>query len=169
MFMLKHCKMAITYLRCNLIHGFIHGLASAWFMCNKAFNLIQLYQLFAWPILSYVKWWSPTSSPDVLEGKSVVKRIDLLGTDDRDVHYPTDEPNPTHVESSGWGKFCPHFFKPAQRFGAKIVSPRTPHGTSECFDPTLVWNPWATFDETKQSYWTKFLEFGMALNPTQSI
>jgi hypothetical protein len=53
-----------------LSYNLIHGLGPARFMCNNAFNLIQLYQLFARPILSYVKWRSLISSPeDVLEGK----------------------------------------------------------------------------------------------------
>ena len=56
--------------------------------------------------------------------------------DGRDVHYPTDEPNLAHVESSGQGKARPGIFKVAQRFDVKIMSPRTPHGMSECLGPT---------------------------------
>ena len=48
------------------------------------------------------------------------------------VHYPTNESNPAHVESSIQGKARPNFFKLAQRFGPIIVPPRTPHGMSEC-------------------------------------
>ena len=67
-----------------------------------------------------------------------MKRINLSWTDGGDVHYPTDEPNPAHVESLSQGKAHPGFFKPARKFGTKIVSPRTPHGMSECLSPTLV-------------------------------
>lgn len=57
--------------------------------------------------------------------------------DSRDAHFPMDESNLAHVESRGREKACPNFFKPAHRFGTKIVSRRTPHGM-ECFSPTLV-------------------------------
>ena len=57
-----------------------------------------------------------------------MKRINLSWTNNRDVQHPTDEPNPAHVEGLDRGKACPNFFKPTQRFGAKIVSPGTPHG-----------------------------------------
>jgi hypothetical protein len=67
-----------------------------------------------------------------------VKRINLPWTNSRDVHYPRNEPNPAHVESSGQGKACLDFFKLARRFGAKIVPPRMPHGMSECLGLTLV-------------------------------
>jgi hypothetical protein len=63
---------------------------------------------------------------------SAMKRIYLSWTNGRDVHYPTDEPNVAHVESSGRGEARPDFFKPVQRIGAKIVPPRTPHGMIEC-------------------------------------
>ena len=32
-----------------------------------------------------------------------------------------DEPDPAHAETPDQGKACPVFFKPARRFGAKIV------------------------------------------------
>ena len=62
----------------------------------------------------------------------MVKRIDLLWTDGRDVPYPMDELDPAHVEDSGRGKARPDIFKPARWFGAKIVPPRMPHGMSGC-------------------------------------
>ena len=86
------------------------------------------------------------------QGENVVKRINLPWTDNRDVHYPTNEPNPTHVENSSRGKAHPNFFKLAHMFGAQIVPLRTPHGMSECLGPTIVESPWAGFDETKRSY-----------------
>ena len=70
--------------------------------------------------------------------ESVVKRINLLWIDGRHVHYPTDEPSPTHIESSCQGKVDPDFIKLARRFGAKIVPPRMLHGMSECLGPCLV-------------------------------
>ena len=71
-------------------------------------------------------------------GEIEMKRINLLWADGRDVHYPMDKPNLAHVECSGRGKTRPGFFKPTQRFGAKIVPHRTPHETSECSGPTLL-------------------------------
>ena len=67
-----------------------------------------------------------------------MKRIKLPCTADRDVHYPMDEPNLAHVESSGQRKACLGFFKPFRRFGAKIVPLRASHGMGECLGPTLV-------------------------------
>ena len=49
-------------------------------------------------------------------GESVMKRINLLWTNDKDAHYPTDEPNSTHVKSSGQGETCPDFFKLTRSF-----------------------------------------------------
>jgi hypothetical protein len=37
------------------------------------------------------------------------------------------------------------------------------------FGPSLVYNPWARFDEIDQSYGTKFFEFRPTLNPIPSI
>ena len=74
-------------------------------------------------------------------GEIVVKRINILWTDGRDVHYPTDEPSPAHVERWGRGKVRPDFFKPAWWFGAKIVPPKTSHGMGECSDQPLVYKP----------------------------
>ena len=67
-----------------------------------------------------------------------MKKINLLWTDNKAVHYLTDEPNPVHVEISGRGKDPPNFFKPARRFGAKFVPLGTPHGMSECLGLYLV-------------------------------
>ena len=67
-----------------------------------------------------------------------MKRINILCTNGRDVHYLTDEPNISHVESLGRGKACPDFFKPTRWFDAKIVPPRMPHGMSECLGRPLV-------------------------------
>ena len=53
-------------------------------------------------------------------GERVVKRINLPWTDSRHVHYPTNEPNLTHVESSGWGKTCPNFLKLVRMFGTLV-------------------------------------------------
>ena len=67
-----------------------------------------------------------------------MKRINLLWIDDKDVHYPMDELNPARVESLDRRQALLDFFKLAQRFGVKIVSPRTPYGMNECLGPTLV-------------------------------
>ena len=40
-----------------------------------------------------------------------MKKIILLWTNGKDVCYPTDEPNPVHVESSGRGNAHPNFIK----------------------------------------------------------
>ena len=66
-----------------------------------------------------------------------MKIINLLWTDGRDVHHPTNEPNPTHVESLGQGKTRLNLIKLHQRFGTKIVPPKMPHGMSKCSHPTL--------------------------------
>jgi hypothetical protein len=42
----------------------------------------------------------------------VVKKIILSWVDGRDAHYPTYEPNPTHVERLGSGKTYLSFSKP---------------------------------------------------------
>ena len=68
----------------------------------------------------------------------MVKSTNFLWTNGRDVHHPMDEPNPTHVESSGQGKTRPNFFKPTRRFGTRSVPPRTPYGMIDCLGPTLV-------------------------------
>ena len=97
-----------------------------------------------------------------------MKRNNLSWTNGRNVHYPTDEPNLSHVESSSQEKARPNFFKLARRFSTKIVPPRTPHwDESVRAHPSI--SPWVKFDEIEQSYWTKLLEFGPALNPTPSI
>jgi hypothetical protein len=62
---------------------------------------------------------------------NVVKKMNLLWFNGRDVHYPTDEPNPTHVQSSCWENAHLDFFKLVQMFGGNIVPPMTPHGMSE--------------------------------------
>ena len=54
-------------------------------------------------------------------------------------------------------------------FGGKIVPHKMPHGMSGCLDPTLIYNPWTRFDETKRSYETKILEFEPTLNPIPNI
>ena len=46
-----------------------------------------------------------------------MKEINLPWIDSRNVHCPTDEPNPTHLESSGRGK--PHLIFPSQSKGLK--------------------------------------------------
>jgi hypothetical protein len=102
-------------------------------------------------------------------GESEMKSINFLWTNGRDVHHPTDEPNPAHVESLGQGKARPNFFKPARRFGIKSMPPRMPHGMIECLGPTLVWSPWPGVDEIEWSYWAKFLEFKPSLNPAPSM
>lgn len=67
-----------------------------------------------------------------------MERINLIWTNDRDVHYSTDKSNPTLVESLDQGKARPYFFKSTQRFGAKIGPPGMPHKMSGCSGPTLV-------------------------------
>ena len=75
--------------------------------------------------------------------ESTVKWINLPWTNNTYVHYPTEEPKPTHVESFGPRVRFSDSFKLAQRSGTKIVSPRTPHEMSEFSNPTLVQSPWA--------------------------
>ena len=70
--------------------------------------------------------------------ENVVKTINLSWTDNRDVHYSMNVPNPTRVVSSGWGEARPYFFKLAWRFDANIVPPKTPREMSECSNPFLV-------------------------------
>jgi hypothetical protein len=100
-------------------------------------NPIHVHQVLNLVQPCHMKVMRPNFRPRCWE-ESVVKRIKLSCTANRDVHYPMDEPNPVHVESSGQRKACLGFFKPFQMFGAKIVSFRTSHGMSECLGPTLV-------------------------------
>lgn len=67
-----------------------------------------------------------------------MKRINILGTNNKDVHYSTDEPNLPCVENSSHGKAHLVFFKLIQRFETKIMPPKTPHGMSGYLDPTLI-------------------------------
>ena len=67
-----------------------------------------------------------------------MKRIKLLCTDGRDVHYPMDEPNVAHVKNYGPEKAHPDFIKPARRLGTKIVPPKMPHEMSDLSDPTMI-------------------------------
>ena len=67
-----------------------------------------------------------------------MKRVNYVWTNGRDVCYPMNELNLAHVESSDEGKARPNFSKLTRRFGAKFVSPRVPHGMTECLNPTLV-------------------------------
>ena len=104
---------------------------------HLAFNPAHLYEYFAHPTFVKCKmrpdfrcWWT--------WGESVTKRINLLWTDNKDVHYPMNEPDPVHVENLGREKARPDFFKPYRRFEAKIVPPRTPHRMSEYSDETLI-------------------------------
>ena len=71
-------------------------------------------------------------------GESVVKGINLLWIDNGNVHYPTNDPNLAHVESSSRRKARPEFFKQTQWFDAKIVPLMTPHGMSECSGRSLL-------------------------------
>jgi hypothetical protein len=56
-----------------------------------------------------------------------MKNINLSWIDNRDVHYPTDEPNQTHDENLSQGKPCPDFSKAARRFGVNYLSLGMPH------------------------------------------
>ena len=67
-----------------------------------------------------------------------MKRINPPLTNNINVHYPTDEPNLTHVESLGQKKAHLNFFKPAQIFDTEFVPRRMPHGMDEYLDPTLI-------------------------------
>ena len=68
-----------------------------------------------------------------------MKRINLLWTDDKDVHYPTDVPNQFHVESLGRGKTCLIFLNLGLKVWlAKIAPPRMSRGMSEYLGPTLI-------------------------------
>jgi hypothetical protein len=60
-------------------------------------------------------------------GESLVKKINFPWINGRDVHYPTNEPNPAYVRSLSKGKPHPRFFKPARRFGADCLPPGMPH------------------------------------------
>ena len=74
-----------------------------------------------------------------VERRGEERRGDYLPKiDGRDVLNPTDEPNMAHVESSGWGKTRPDFFKPAQWFGTTIVPSKTPHDMTECSGWPLI-------------------------------
>lgn len=44
-------------------------------------------------------------------------------------------------------KWSLKFLQVGMKVWRQIMSPRTPHGFSECSGPTLVWSPWSTFDE----------------------
>lgn len=68
----------------------------------------------------------------------LVNRFYLSWINDRDVHYVTYESNLAHVESLRLWKPRPKFFKPAWRFGAKILPPRMPHWMIPCSNSTLV-------------------------------
>jgi hypothetical protein len=68
--------------------------------------------------------------------------------------------HPIHVENSDQGKTQPDLFKPAWWFDAKIISPKTSHEMSECLDWTLIYNPWAGFDEIERSNWSNFESSG---------
>ena len=57
-----------------------------------------------------------------------MKKSNFPWIDGRDVHYPTNEPNPAHVGSLSEGKPHPSFFKPARRFAPiNCLPPGTPH------------------------------------------
>ena len=103
----------------------------------------------------------PYSRSRCSRGKSVMKTINLPWTDGRDVHYPTEEPNPAHVESLGRGKTHPNFLDPSLRFGAQIVPPRTPHGISDYSGPTLVYSPWLDLIKPNNLKYLRFPKFPM--------
>lgn len=46
------------------------------------------------------------------------KELIFLCNGGRDIHYPTNESKPTHVESLSQGKPYPGFFKLGRRYGA---------------------------------------------------
>ena len=50
--------------------------------------------------------------------ESLMEWVNLLWIDHRVVHCPTDEPDPTHLESSDRWKPHTNFFKPIPRFEA---------------------------------------------------
>lgn len=64
---------------------------------NSGHSLLVSYQLFSIPTLSQ----NLLIGPEFLEGKSLMKRINLSRTDGIDVTYPTHKLNPRHVENSG--------------------------------------------------------------------
>lgn len=49
-----------------------------------------------------------------------MKRINILWTNGRDVHYLIDEPCTTNVESLCQGEARPDFFTLARRFGTQL-------------------------------------------------
>ena len=61
-----------------------------------------------------------------------------LKIDGQDELNPTDKPNLTLDESLSQGKARPIFFTRTRWFGAKSVSPRTPHEMNECSGRPLV-------------------------------
>lgn len=88
----------LSYFNLSVIDAstFIHGLgppqAPLRFMCNQTLNPAQLYQFFAGPTLSKVKWWGPFFRSRCSRECSVAKEINLPWTGRRDVQYPSNEP-----------------------------------------------------------------------------
>ena len=97
-------------------------------MCNVRVISLMHYP----PICQDMRQWR--GGERKRERGHVRGRIYPLKTDSRDVHYPTDEPNPTHVKGLGREKAHLDFVKPALKIGAKIVPPRMPREMSECLD-----------------------------------
>ena len=118
----------------------LHNLGPAWGLVCSMCNLRAIAHawLYRRPNLLTCEVMRPSFRSWCSRGESVVKKINVLWTIDRDVSYPTDEPSLAHVEGSSWGKAHPNFIEVVQRFGAKTMPPGTPHGMSECLGPTMV-------------------------------
>jgi hypothetical protein len=112
---------------CDHLHTLYTARAPTQFSSMKPSKWSNFINFLWGPTLSHVKWRGPILGPDVLKGKVSVQRINLLWIDGRDIQYTSEEPTPIHVESTGWEKPRPEFFKWVQRFDANFLPPRTPH------------------------------------------
>jgi len=122
---------------CDHLHTLYTARAPTQFSSMKPSNWSNFINFLRGPTLSHVKWWGPILGPDVW-GESIVKRINLLWTDSRDVYYSMSKPNLALIKSSRWGKTRPGFCKPAWKVCTKLMLPGTSHGMSECLGWPLI-------------------------------
>ena len=62
--------------------------------------------IFVGSTFSNVQWWGPILGLDVLQ-RTCSEKINMSLIDGKDVHYPTNEPNPIYVKNTSQEKLVP--------------------------------------------------------------
>jgi len=102
-------------------------------------------------------------------GEIVVKRINLLWTNGRDVHYPMVSPIRPMLRGGAEEKFVPISSSRPNGLAPKLCHLRRHMGWVIVRANPYYESPCVGFDETERSYWAQVRVVGLALNPAPSI